>query len=97
MLLVVIAMLGLPYLVDVAFYGDFTPTHFAQEVVVDETIQDEEGDRSFLSVAQHAPLAREIETVLLSLSTQTCVPTAALQFHDPPSRPLYERLSVYRI
>ena len=25
---------------DVAFYGDFTPTHYAQETSLDETIQD---------------------------------------------------------
>jgi len=32
----VLAFLLLPYLVDVAYYGDFTPTHYAQENSVDE-------------------------------------------------------------
>lgn len=59
-LLVVIVVLGLPYLVDVAFYGDLTPTHFAQEVV-DESIQnDDEGYLVFLLPAQNIPLGRKI-------------------------------------
>lgn len=31
-----LSLLVLPYLVDVAYYGDFTPTHFAQENLIDE-------------------------------------------------------------
>lgn len=34
--ILVIALLALPYLLDVAYYGDFTPTHFAQENLIDE-------------------------------------------------------------
>jgi hypothetical protein len=49
MILFVIAVLALPYLVDVAFYGDFTPTHYAQEIVTDEYVQD--GDDNNFSFA----------------------------------------------
>jgi hypothetical protein len=38
-LVFVIAFLALPYLVDVAFIGDFTATHFAQEIVIEEDSQ----------------------------------------------------------
>lgn len=33
-----LALFVLPYLVDVAYYGDFTPTHFAQENAIEEDI-----------------------------------------------------------
>jgi hypothetical protein len=42
----VLAFLLLPYLIDVAYYGDFTPTHYAQE-----NIDDEEGARSGIAKA----------------------------------------------
>jgi hypothetical protein len=31
LILLILAFLSLPYLVDVAFFGDLTPTHYAQE------------------------------------------------------------------
>ena len=33
----ILAALMLPYLVDVAYFGDLTPTHYAQENVIEET------------------------------------------------------------
>ena len=35
-IVLVLAFLLLPYLVDVVYYGDFTPTHYAQENLIDE-------------------------------------------------------------
>ena len=35
-IVLVLAFLLLPYLVDVVYYGDFTPTHYAQENTIDE-------------------------------------------------------------
>jgi hypothetical protein len=34
-----LSLLALPYLVDVVYYGDFTPTHFAQETFIEEDAQ----------------------------------------------------------
>ena len=45
-IVLILAFLLLPYLVDVAYYGDFTPTHYAQE-----TIDDEEGAQSAIAKA----------------------------------------------
>lgn len=45
--LLALAFLALPYLVDVAFFADSTPTHFSQENLVNEDIQVSEDDISF--------------------------------------------------
>ena len=45
-IVLVLAFLVLPYLVDVAYYGDFTPTHYAQE-----TIDDGEDAESYVAKA----------------------------------------------
>lgn len=38
-----LAVLALPYLLDVAFIGDLTPTHYAQESIDAEDAQDTDG------------------------------------------------------
>lgn len=45
-IILVLAFLLLPYLIDVVYFGDFTPTHYAQE-----NINDEEGAHSVLARA----------------------------------------------
>ena len=45
-IVLILVFLLLPYLVDVAYYGDVTPTHYAQE-----TIDDEEGAHSAIAKA----------------------------------------------
>jgi hypothetical protein len=50
--ILILAFPLLPYLVDVAYYGDFTPTHYAQE-----TIDDEEGADSVVAKASLLPTA----------------------------------------
>lgn len=45
-IVLILAFLLLPYLIDVAYYGDFTPTHYAQE-----NINAEEGTHSVLAKA----------------------------------------------
>ena len=66
-LLVIIALLALPYLMDVIYYGDFTPTHFAQENLIEEESQlfDDE-DSSWLGTDQLHPAHHGI-LVLLEL------------------------------
>jgi hypothetical protein len=63
MILFVIAVLALPYLVDVAFYGDFTPTHYAQEIVSDEDPQNSD-DQNFSSATNDQAHLLLIETPL---------------------------------
>ena len=93
-LFVVITILGLPYLVDVAFYGDLTPTHFAQEVVADENIQNDDGDFSVpllidtLIVREMTLMQRPIR-MASRLSTPTILPreyliSASLTSLPPP-------------
>src|SRR5262249_18366422 len=53
-----IALLALPYLVDVAFYGDFTPTHYAQETSLDEPLQDVDGRDSTLIGDDHTKVSQ---------------------------------------
>lgn len=63
--LFVIALLALPYIIDVAYYGDFTPTHFAQENLIDEDpealddkglslIADDQDDAVDIKISSHA-------------------------------------------
>jgi len=62
-MLFVVAFLALPYLVDVAFYGDYTPTHYAQEIVADEDTQDID-DKNFSSAPTDQSHLLLIETPL---------------------------------
>ena len=53
-LVLVLTFLLLPYLVDVAYYGDFTANHFVKKHVND--VEDgEEGEEDLLGVATVAP------------------------------------------
>ena len=51
----ILTFLFLPYLVDVAYYGDFTPTHSAQESVDNKTEVDRlDNQKSFLCADDQA-------------------------------------------
>ncbi len=52
LLFLVLALLVLPYLIDVAYYGDFTPTHFAQENLINEDADPIE-DKELLVISTH--------------------------------------------
>ena len=50
----IVAMLLIPYLVDVAYYGDLTPTHFAQENLQVEDVDSSDATKSLSSSGGHA-------------------------------------------
>ena len=53
-LFIVLALISLPYLTDVAFLGDFTPTHFAQENVTEsEHVEAQDGQAFTVIVDDH--------------------------------------------
>ena len=69
----VLAFLLLPYLVDVAYYGDFTPTHFAQKNVNDG----EDGEEDLFADGRGSPFFADdqahsgVEVGLSSLDSYT--------------------------
>jgi len=65
----ILALLMLPYLVDVAYYGDLTPTHYAQENLVDgETDDLSDVQTSLLNVNDQE---QSIETGITLQGTRT--------------------------
>ncbi len=95
-----LAFIAIPYIVDVAFLGDLTPTHFAQENIVeskDPQVLDEKGPVSDTSdellIAQYSDSSASSE-VRVNLSGTTFCPTftltsASLVSRPPPACPLF--------
>ena len=96
-LLLILAVLSLPYLVDVAFLGDLTPTHYAQESTTDahEEVDLLDGTASVPNVDEQlqngtaAPTLRDIR-----MARRSAVPailpleqlfSAYYPFRPPPS------------
>ncbi len=74
-IVLVLAFLLLPYLIDVAYFGDFTPTHYAQE-----NINDEEGAHSFVAKASLSfAVDQSISGVGLRLPAPDVNPQASFQ------------------
>ena len=65
-----LSLLALPYLVDVAYYGDFTPTHFAQETFIEEDAQALDDKSSFCSTDTQDDVV--VSAIFPPLERQTC-------------------------
>ncbi|HTL62501.1 MAG TPA: hypothetical protein VL261_12710 [Nitrospira sp.] len=95
--LVILAFLSLPYLVDLAFLGDLTPTHYAQENTNNarEEIDLLDGTASLPHVTEHVPSETAAITVRdLGMARRAAVPaifylehlfSAYHPFRPPPS------------
>lgn len=94
-LFVLIALLALPYLVDVVYFGDFTPTHFAQENLIEEEIQNFGEEDVSWPAESHVPTVRgdillRYERFISSLellSWENCFPLQYLIAVSRTSRP----------
>jgi hypothetical protein len=92
--LLIIAFLSVPYLLDVAFYGDFTPTHFAQET----TVRANTDGPSDHSLASGWPDGRIVEVVAAGLPVSRpltkefdLLAAAVFRFSHHPSASLISR------
>ncbi|HJT22002.1 MAG TPA: hypothetical protein VJ746_16115 [Nitrospira sp.] len=96
-IVLIIAFLSVPYLFDVAFYGDFTPTHFAQETTV-RADSDGPDDHSLASGGAQGrtiavvaagppvprPLTRGVDLLIAAVFRFSHLPSASLISRPPP-------------
>lgn len=95
-LALIFAFLVVPYFVDVAWFGDFTPTHFAQENFIDEDIQfvvnvpssahdqnDGLGNENHPSTGAHSYQPSRLPAV--SIFILQCLICASLLIRPPPT------------
>lgn len=73
----ILAFLLLPYLVDVAYYGDLTPTHYAQESLKTNDVARFDAQESLLCADDRAH-SREAEFTLQDAGTQCSAPLRAV-------------------
>ena len=95
-----LAFIAIPYIVDVAFLGDLTPTHFAQENIVeskDPQVLGEKGPVSDTSdgllIAQYSDSSASSEVRVNFPGTTFCptfiLTSASLGSRPPPACPLF--------